>query len=523
LGDRALFRVSRGAAGVVEIWETDGTAAGTHQLQGVEPGTASYPMIPAGSQVYYLRKAALWRTDGTPAGTAAVYDFSAGPGSSGPLAQAALGNLFIFSAQNNGRVPLLRSDGSAAGTFQLGDNAFATPGFTRIGNRLFFAAHNPDGIWWTDGTPAGTAQIDGTISSSTTVGVLKSQLFFAAGDTTHPDIELWSTTGNTAGHPKAARLKDINPFQDDTGQHHTCAPASSSPGPGVVIGAGGKSLLVFAADDGTSGRELWATDGTRGGTRLVRDINPKRSNVPPAPDCSNRTTTGLPSDPQGFVAFRQGALFTADDGVHGRELWWTDGTWQGTRRVIDLRPGAASSEPHDLTAFRNAVYFIASKDGHGEALWRTDGTAHGTVLVDDLKIGGTPSWARSLTVAGNQLFLAVYNESTGAELWVSQGTAASTRLIADLRPGPGSSAPQQLTAAGKVIVFAADDGEHGLEPWRSDGTAAGTRRLGDINPGPASSSPGPFTVAGPWIFTGAYEPEHGRELWAIPLAEALHP
>ena len=31
--------------------------------------------------------------------------------------------------------------------------------------------------------------------------------------------------------------------------------------------------LYFRADDGTTGNELWVTDGTEGGTMLVKDIN----------------------------------------------------------------------------------------------------------------------------------------------------------------------------------------------------------------------------------------------------------
>jgi len=34
--------------------------------------------------------------------------------------------------------------------------------------------------------------------------------------------------------------------------------------------------LYFNANDGVHGRELWATDGTEAGTQLVKDISPGR-------------------------------------------------------------------------------------------------------------------------------------------------------------------------------------------------------------------------------------------------------
>ena len=50
-------------------------------------------------------------------------------------------------------------------------------------------------------------------------------------------------------------------------------PADSNPSVGAAVG----SYFYFAASDGTNGitgRELWRTDGTPGGTTLVKDICP---------------------------------------------------------------------------------------------------------------------------------------------------------------------------------------------------------------------------------------------------------
>lgn len=63
--------------------------------------------------------------------------------------------------------------------------------------------------------------------------------------------------------------------------------------------------LVFAADDGVHGRELWASSGSAAGTRLVQDIYPGSGN----------------SDPGDFTRAGERLFFSANDGLTGRELW----------------------------------------------------------------------------------------------------------------------------------------------------------------------------------------------------------
>ena len=47
-------------------------------------------------------------------------------------------------------------------------------------------------------------------------------------------------------------------------------PASSSPGLFTNL----NGIVLFAADDGITGRELWGSNGTTTGTILVKDIQP---------------------------------------------------------------------------------------------------------------------------------------------------------------------------------------------------------------------------------------------------------
>jgi ELWxxDGT repeat protein len=531
-GDRAVFPRSLAADDKDEIWVTDGTTAGTRQLA-VSPALLHDGTfyLTGDGRAFYLRDSTeddLWITDGTEAGTHQVRSFRDAPGSSGPQEQAALGEKLVFSAQ----VPpyleelLFASDGTAAGTGLLSGKATSAFSFFRFGDRLLFSASRPGGyppgMWETDGTPGGTALVSHTGFSNPVL--FGGQILF--GGRSGFGTELMKTDGRSRG---VELVKDIDPFIVEVPLYHhqLCEGESSRPVFAGVVGG----RLLFAADDGRSGRELWATDGTLAGTVRVRDIHPGRMPGQPTPCIDlpqgpHRPDTGLSSDPQGFVILGSVALFSADDGLRGRELWISNGTFPGTRRVADLVPGPRGSAPHDLVRFHDRVYFLAGnpgEPGQGESLWKTDGTAQGTTRVLDLTLDGLPSWGRNLTLAAGRLFFTVYNETTGAELWASTGDTSGTGLITDLNPGPGNASPQSLTAVGNLLLFAADDGLTGLEPWRSDGTAAGTVRVGDINPGRDASSPGPFTALPTLVMTGADDGAHGRELWAIPRTDIGRP
>ncbi len=94
-------------------------------------------------------------------------------------------------------------------------------------------------------------------------------------------------------------------------------------------------------------------------------------------------------------------FFGADDGVHGRELWKSDGSTAGTVMVKDIDPSTylydgygevppSSSDPYSLTDFNGTLFFSASEGANGEELWKSDGTASGTVMVADIFPGINP-------------------------------------------------------------------------------------------------------------------------------------
>src|SRR5688572_15821228 len=78
-----------------------------------------------------------------------------------------------------------------------------------------------------------------------------------------------------------------------------------------------------------------------------------------------------------------GLLFAADDGEHGPELWRSDGTAAGTVLVKDIRPGAGGSGPQNFTDINGTLYFGANDGSGKSQLWTSDGTEEGTVLLAD--------------------------------------------------------------------------------------------------------------------------------------------
>jgi ELWxxDGT repeat protein len=159
--------------------------------------------------------------------------------------------------------------------------------------------------------------------------------------------------------------------------------------------------LFFSADDGTSGTELWKSDGTAAGTVLVLNID----------GC------GCSSDPSSLTNVNGTLFFAADDGPSGTELWKSDGTAAGTVRVLDIYAGSRNSIPHNLTNVNGMLFFAALNGSSGNELWKSDGTAAGTVRVQDIYAGSGDSDPFWLTNVNGRLFFQAYDGITGTELW----------------------------------------------------------------------------------------------------------
>ena len=115
--------------------------------------------------------------------------------------------------------------------------------------------------------------------------------------------------------------------------------------------------FFFSANDGIHGPELWVTDGTANGTMMVKDINV--------------STSGW-SIAEGFTNFDSELYFVADDGNHGHELWVTDGTADGTFMVDDINSTSSHSAIASqglLHPIDDKLFFVADDGIHGYEIW----------------------------------------------------------------------------------------------------------------------------------------------------------
>jgi ELWxxDGT repeat protein len=137
-----------------------------------------------------------------------------------------------------------------------------------------------------------------------------------------------------------------------------------------------------------------------------------------------------------------------------------------------------------LKAAADRVFFTAADIDHGRELWSSDGTADGTRLVHDFVPGQRGASFEEFTPVGERMFFSAFSSVYGEELWVSDGTAAGTRVACDIAPGSGSSAPRLVTLAGDLLFFTAVTARFGRQLWvlplATDIVDADFRR-GDVN------------------------------------------
>jgi len=255
-----------------------------------------------------------------------------------------------------------------------------------------------------------------------------------------------------------------------------------------------KGVMYFLANDGSTGFELWQSDGTANGTVLLKDINPGAAHA----------------NPQELTVAGDYLFFIATNATEGTELWRTDGTPEGTQIVADLIEGNNTSRPDQLTAANEKLFFVYPDPDSGLELFVVTGTGIPQRISDFRRFGG--SNIDDITALGDQVYFRTDSDSDddGFELYTSDGTEAGTRIVKDIWFGSNNDGdPQNITAIDSLLFFSAED-SRGVEPWISNGTTAGTNILKDLYTD-QDANPKNFTKVGNKVFFAANE--DNSELW----------
>ncbi|MFL6202041.1 MAG: ELWxxDGT repeat protein [Thermoanaerobaculia bacterium] len=447
------------------------------------------------------------------------------------------GAVLFFAGDGVSGRQLWRSDGTAAGTFQLSDaplDAFPQPMAFFVTERLYFflSAHPVTGVpslWVSDGTPAGTFRL--TAEGVAVAGLQRlfaaSQglLYFTVRDPEH-GVELWRSDGTPAG---THMVDDVRPGPE---------------GSDVQGLAELRGLVWFGADDGVQGAHggaLWRTDGTPAGTALALDPIPSSAGhgsvehlqtlrnrlvffAPPpgrgrsrqlwAGDGTVKGTFPITNLPQGTVLLdpavaHAGRLYFVVERKRVQQLWVSDGTAGGTRMLTSAPSSRLSPDLSVSKGLGNRLIFRALDPEHGLEPWVTDGTPAGTRLLRDACPGACPGYPFPQRVFAGRLYFTAATSFSGTGLWSTDGTPAGTRLVKD-----GIGTTYAFFEAGGRLLFVSADHENGAEIWRTDGTAAGTVRVTDFTPPFLWEEEDFFgAVLDGQLFFNADDGEHGYELW----------
>ena len=185
-----------------------------------------------------------------------------------------------------------------------------------------------------------------------------------------------------------------------------------------------------------------------------------------------------------LTCFNNVLYFIAPDTVHGYELWRSDGTDTGTYVVKDINVGVNDAfavwtqiSTKFLQIFNNKLYFIANDGIHGNELWESDGTSAGTQMVIDLKTGWKHGAFEPLGSDGIRLYFGGVDNLDSFRLYVSNGSAAGTYPVMNTQPY--SFSPGYMNFNGKVYyggtLLTGNNVDIGLVS--SNGTEAGTQLL----------------------------------------------
>jgi ELWxxDGT repeat protein len=366
------------------LWRTDGTASGTVAILRQESRDfLPRPLVSFGETLYLTRDRELRKIDGDGTTDVLVKEFPSYPGVEDAV--VAGGRLFLLADEAGHDGQLWTTDGTEAGTvpltsFRSGSEIPLLP--VSLAGREYFLTETGK-LYDTDGARLLAEPVEEDFLATNLFSFGPSLYTFAYG-------ALRKLSGS-AGELEEIALPD-----------------------GAARLAVTRDAILFTFDRFGQPTQLWKSDGTAAGTKLVRELavtEGQRRAIP--------------------VSLGDRAVFGAGDGLHGFEPWVSDGTAEETRLLRDIS-SSGSSDAETFFVADGIAYFAATDELHGRELWQTDGTPEGTKLVMDIVTGTASSSPEDFTRAGDTLYFSA-RSATGLELWAYELPREVTVTIDDAR------------------------------------------------------------------------------------------
>jgi ELWxxDGT repeat protein len=475
-GGMIYFSVNKGESD--EVWKTDGTAQGTVLVKSIELTESWSPalseLVVAGNDVYFTSSEApfwsgekftgckLWRISAPSGEAVLVKSFPKEAGFLGGLT-AINGMLYLtgFPEPDSGLPYYWKTDGTQAGTVSAHGDYPDLHGYPRpeavAGGISYFSVGRS--VWKSDGTQAGTVPVK-NLGDDAEHGLGR---FTAVGDTVFfftysgPSGHLlWKTDGTTEGTIRITTgfpsweapgkpVATTDAIYFNAGSRNglrlwmcradadIAIPVDAAGGvPPSIMGSrplmGDGSRLYFAAMTSYTESELWITDGSPSGTRRIKNISPSIS--------------GSLFQPP-FATYHGEFFFAARTPETGLEIWRTDGTEEGTRILKDVVPGTGDSQfpsPYPLQVFGRKLFFTAMTEEVGPCLHVYDNSTMDPPDIADTKLRPPGLYSAGLNGV-------IFPKGSATRAWLEYGptTAFGKSVPLPLQPS-NSTIPLDFTA-----------------------------------------------------------------------------
>ncbi len=343
IGDKNYFVATQKSSEgnyTLELWQTDATQTGTQKIlamDGYEP-TGIYAFQ---DEIYFTgcsdSVCKLWKSNGTENNITWLADVAASQ-------FMEYNNSLYFDDASRGEIWV--TDGTSVEQISLGVVSLCPAwdrGLTMMasGDFLYFSGREDDDcyLYQTNGTEAGTQRVEAATdiypSGFVTMG---DKMYFLEINASYKST-LFSIDSHTS---TTEVVKQVGEYVTDIG----------------VVG----DKLFFVSFENATDIKLWVSDGNESGTVVIHDIHTKPSLYSVSGSAYQLT------DVDGKL------FFVNSDGIHGNEVWVSEGTTETTKMIEDVNP-----ESHDqyLPEIYGAydgklLYYVPTKTGN--QMWITDGT-----------------------------------------------------------------------------------------------------------------------------------------------------